>query len=156
MRHLAHVLRTLVTVNYSTANPLEAYYTSLEQKGGYMADRNRGDRGDYDYATYTYWWGAPWGLSDFDLYDYNNNWVLDDNEIADIVGDNIMGDPGITWSDSNAIQIDVKDGVVTLSGEVRNPRTKPLAYADAFWSTGVVDVNDNIVVKQRQRKQAQV
>ena len=104
------------------------------------------------YPGYTYWWNAPYGLNDLDFYDYNNNWVLDDNEIADIVRDNIYADPGITTSDSNNIKVAVDDGVVTLSGQVRNPRSKPYAYADAYWSTGVTDVVNNIRVKQAQRK----
>ncbi len=109
-------------------------------------------RDDYCYPG-CYWWGAPYGWSDYDLYDYNNNFILDDNEIMDIVRDNINADPGIPYSDENKIDIQVKDGVVTLSGEVRNPRTKPLAYADAYWSSGVIDVANNITVKQRTRKE---
>lgn len=101
-----------------------------------------------------YWWGAPAGLSDLDLYDYNRNFVLDDEEIADLIRDNIQANPFIPPSDVNSIAIDVKDGVATLSGTVRNPRSKPLAYADAFWSSGVVDVVSNIEVKERERKQA--
>jgi len=106
----------------------------------------------YDYGPYNYWWGVPMGWSDYDLYDYNSNFILDDNEITDIVMDNIASDPGITLSDQNKIEIDVKDGVVNLAGEVSNPRTKPLAYADAYWSSGVIDVVNNIKVKARQRK----
>jgi hypothetical protein len=111
---------------------------------------------DDDY--YDYWWGSPYGWSDLDLYDYNNNFILDDNEIKDIVWDNINADYGITMSDQNKLQIEVNNGVVTLSGEVRNPRTKPLAYADAYWSSGVIDVINNIKVsphKRRQRGQQQ-
>lgn len=101
-----------------------------------------------------FWWGAPSGWSDIDLYDYNSNFVLDDDEIADIVRDNIQADPFIPSSDVNSIAIDVKNGVVTLSGEVRNPRSKPLSFADTFWSSGVIDVVSNINVKERKRKQA--
>jgi len=32
-----------------------------------------------------FWWGAPAGWTDSGLYDYNNNYVLDDNEITDEV-----------------------------------------------------------------------
>jgi flagellar biosynthesis GTPase FlhF len=99
-----------------------------------------------------FWWGSPAGWTDLDLYDYNNNLMLDDNEIADIVADNIHLDPFIPLSDERNITIEVRDGVVTLSGAVRNPRVKPLAYADAFWSPGVVDVIDNIQVQPIQRR----
>lgn len=110
---------------------------------------------DYPDTLTDYWWNAPVGLSDYDLYDYNNNWVLDDNEIADLVRDNIFADPGISYSDANSIDIKVENGIVTLSGEVRNPRTKPLAYTDAFWSSGVIDVDNRITVKERVRKAAE-
>lgn len=107
---------------------------------------------DFDYLNYCYWWNAPSGVNDYDFYDYNNNWILEDNEIQDIVADNIYEDPGIPLSDFNNIKIEVKDGVANLSGEVWNPRTKPLAYADAFWSPGIIDVNSTIKVKQRKGK----
>lgn len=99
-----------------------------------------------------YWWNAPVAMSDYDLYDYNRNFVMDDDEIADLVKDNILSDPGITFSDGNRVETNASNGVVTLSGEVRNPRTKALAYADAFWSTGVVDVDNKINVKDRERR----
>ncbi|MFZ5376120.1 MAG: BON domain-containing protein [Patescibacteria group bacterium] len=109
---------------------------------------------NWDYGdTDSYWWGAPTGWTDYNLYDYNNNFVLDDNEIEDLVYDNIRTDPGITYSDADKISISVKDGVVTLRGEVRNPRTKPLAYADAYWSSGVTDVVNQINVRERKRRE---
>jgi hypothetical protein len=103
-------------------------------------------------APASFWWGSPTGWTDLDLYDYNNNLMLDDNEIADIVADNIHLDPFIPLSDERNMNIEVRGGVVTLSGTVRNPRVKPLAYADAFWSPGVVDVIDNIQVQPMQRR----
>ncbi len=110
---------------------------------------------DYDYMTTDYyWWGSPSGWSDYDLYDYNNNFILDDEEIEDIVRDNLAADPGITLSDQQQIEVTVKDGNVTLSGVVRNPRSKPLAYADAYWSSGVLDVKNEITVKPRKRRES--
>ncbi len=103
-----------------------------------------------------FWWGAPYGWTDLDLYDYNNNFILDDEEIADIVRDNIQANPFISSSDANNIAIDVKDGIVTLSGTVKNPRSKPLSYSDAFWSSGVKDVISNIEVVPPGRKEGQV
>lgn len=116
-----------------------------------MAQTQSRDSNDWYFVDY-YWWGSPNGWTDLDLYDYNNNWVLDDNEVADIVRDTIYADPYISLTDSNSIKVEVEDGIVTLSGKVRNPRTKPLAYADAFWSSGVTDVVSKIEVKKRQRK----
>lgn len=110
--------------------------------------------GDYDdWAPADFWWNAPYGWSDYDLYDYNNNFILEDNEIHDIVTDNIAADGGIPLSDQNKIEVKVKDGVVTLSGEVKYPRTKPLAYTDAYWSSGVIDVMNNLKVNPHKRRQ---
>ncbi|MGI5825950.1 MAG: BON domain-containing protein [Patescibacteria group bacterium] len=93
--------------------------------------------------------GAPYGVTDYtDFYDYNSNLVLEDNEIQDLVSDTIAADPYIPQSDVNAINVSVNNGVVHLSGTVRNRRSKPLAYADAFWSRGVVDVVSDIVVRE--------
>jgi hypothetical protein len=108
------------------------------------------------YPTATdFWWGCPTGWTDLDLYDYNRNFVLDDNEIEDLVKDNIAANPAITVSDRNRIDVKVKDGVVTLTGKVKNPRTKPLAYADAYWSSGVVDVNNKLEVTPMRRREEQ-
>lgn len=111
--------------------------------------------GPYWGATVPYWWGAPYGWTDLDLYDYNNNFVLDDDEITALVKDNIEADPFIPPFDTNNINVEVKNRVVTLSGTVKTPRSKPLSYADAFWSTGVADVISNIEVTPLERKKGQ-
>jgi hypothetical protein len=93
--------------------------------------------------------GAPYGVTDYtDFYDYNSDLVLEDNEIQDLVSDTIAADPYIPQSDVNAINVSVNNGVVHLTGTVRNRRSKPLAYADAFWSRGVVDVVSDIIVRE--------
>ena len=68
---------------------------------------------------------APWNL-DYDpaYYDYNYNYNLDDNEIADIVVDTLNSNPYIYRPDKESIVVDVKDSVVTLSGKVKNKRSK--------------------------------
>ncbi|HUV71706.1 MAG TPA: BON domain-containing protein [Clostridia bacterium] len=97
-------------------------------------------------------YGYPYGFVDYtDFYDYNSDLVLEDNEIQDLVSDTIAADPYIPQSDVNAINVEVKNGVVRLSGTVSSRRSKPLAYADAFWARGVVDVESNLVVKERGR-----
>lgn len=93
--------------------------------------------------------GPPYGVTDYtDFYDYNSDLVLEDNEIQDLVSDTIAADPYIPQSDVNAINVSVNNGVVHLTGTVRNRRSKPLAYADAFWSRGVVDVVSDIIVRE--------
>jgi hypothetical protein len=94
-----------------------------------------------------YFGGYPYDYTDF--YDYNANMILEDDEIKDLVSDNIAADPYIPQSDVDNVKVDVKDGVVHLAGSVRNKRSKPLAYADAFWSRGVVDVESDLQVEQR-------
>lgn len=93
-------------------------------------------------------WGVPTGWTDVSLYDYNQNQTLDDNEITDVILDNIEADPGIPLSDEHKIKVNVKDGTVTLTGDVSQPRTVPFAYADAWWAPGVKEVVNNIKVKQ--------
>lgn len=107
--------------------------------------------GGYGYGGYPYYGYGP----DFDytdLYDYNRNLVLDDNEIEDLVNDNIAANPYIPQRDVSSIGVKVENGVVHLSGTVRNKRSKPLAYADAFWSRGVVDVQSDIKIEERGRQ----
>lgn len=94
-----------------------------------------------------FWWGVPTGVPDVSLYDYNQNQVLDDEEIVDVIMDNIEGDPGIPLSDEHRIKVEVKNGIATLSGEVFQPRTVPFAYADAWWAPGVREVVNNLKVK---------
>jgi hypothetical protein len=72
---------------------------------------------------------------------------LTDEDIANIVEDNIRSDLTIPREDKKNIKIEVKDGIVDLSGTVRDRRSKPLSYADAFWSMGVLDVNSSIKIK---------
>ncbi len=104
--------------------------------------------------------GTPWGGGypypyDYtDFYDYNRDLILEDDEIKDLVSDVIAADPYIPQSDVSNIKIDVKNGVVRLSGAVRNRRSKPLSYADAFWSRGVVDVEGDIEVQEPTQKTA--
>lgn len=94
------------------------------------------------------WGGYPYPFDYTDFYDYNRNLILEDDEIKDLVSDTIAADPYIPQSDVSNIRIDVKNGVVHLSGAVRNRRSKPLSYADAFWSRGVVDVESDIQVEE--------
>ncbi len=78
---------------------------------------------------------------------------LTDEEIANIVRDNINSDPSIPASDKQSIKIDVSGGMVNLSGAVRDRRSKPLAFADAFWSMGVIDVNtDDLKIEELGKK----
>ena len=85
-----------------------------------------------------------WGVSGF--YGPVTTGVLDDSEIASYVKDNIDLDPYISVSDKNNIDVEVEGGTAILRGTVKNRRSKGLAYADAFWTAGVLDVENEIKV----------
>ncbi len=94
--------------------------------------------------------GAPWRPGpDFSYFDTTG---LTDDEIKNIVVDNIRSDPAIPRSDKESVKVEVSGGIVNLTGVVRERRTKPLAYADAFWSWGVSDVNSDIKIQTPQGK----
>ncbi len=106
-----------------------------------MADDNYDDFACYPSPYY------PW-------YDYYENvvWNLSDQDIADDVMENIAGDANIPMGDTKNINVDVTDGIVTLSGTVRRRRSKWAAFNDAYWIPGVIDVMNNIKVEKRKSK----
>ncbi len=75
-----------------------------------------------------------------------------DEDIADNVINNIDSNPYISRSSKDNIEVGVKDGVVTLSGEVKNRHDQFLAYADAFWSSGVVEVVNELKIREEPKK----
>jgi osmotically-inducible protein OsmY len=81
--------------------------------------------------------------------------VIDDAEIASYVRDNIDLDPYISVRDKNTIDVDVQGGTVTLSGKAMSRRSKGLAYADAFWAPGVLDVVNDVKVEEKPRPSAE-
>ncbi len=91
---------------------------------------------------------APW----IDMTYYGPDYVWTDEDIAFSVRDNIIANPYIRSSAKENIEIDVDAGVVTLKGEVKSKQDKFLAYADAFWTVGVVDVEDKIEVREPKKK----
>lgn len=81
--------------------------------------------------------------------------VLDDEDIEENVRDSIDLDPYITRGDKNSIVVDVSGGVAKLSGTVRNRRSIPLAFTDAFWAAGVIDVESTLKLEEMPRKPAE-
>jgi len=53
-----------------------------------------------------------------------------------------------SWVDANQVNVDVNDGVVTLTGTVDSWREKRAAGDDAWDTLGVVDVNNDLQVKR--------
>ncbi|MCL5411194.1 MAG: BON domain-containing protein [Patescibacteria group bacterium] len=81
--------------------------------------------------------------------------AIDDAEIASYVRDNIDLDPFIPTRDKNNIDVEVEGGVAKLSGTVNSRRSQFLAYADAFWSIGVTEVETNLQVAEQPSKPTQ-
>ncbi len=66
-----------------------------------------------------------------------------DTELKDEIKNNLVWDP---WVDSNRVQVEVRSGVVTLTGNVLSIFEKRAAGDDAWDSPGVVDVHNDLVV----------
>ena len=68
----------------------------------------------------------------------------DDEDIADAVWSNLQNDP---WLDVGRIEIEVEDGVVTLTGEVDDFLEARYAWDDAWESEGVRGVVNQLTVR---------
>ncbi len=90
-------------------------------------------------------WAAPGGMGPVMAPPTG---VLDDSEMASYVRDNIDLDPYISVRDKNNIDVDVSGGTAKLTGMVTSRRSKGLAYADAFWVPGILDVEDELTVQE--------
>lgn len=69
---------------------------------------------------------------------------LDDREIRRSVRQNLYGD---SWIDPDRIRVQVEDGVVTLAGEVDDYLEARYAWDDAWESTGVRGVINQLTVR---------
>lgn len=87
---------------------------------------------------------APW----IDTTYYSAPVVWTDKEVRLNVEDNLDANPYLTRHAKRNLEVDVDEGIVTVKGTVRNKKDKFLAYADAFWSSGVMDVDSDIEVKE--------
>ncbi len=111
---------------------------------------------DYDRNNYgpNYDWLYPSGWVYNDYYNNRgqyygvgpNNYTRSDDRIRDDVNDRLTWDGRIDASDVN---VDVNDGVVTLTGSVDRRWDKRIAEDDADDVMGVVDVNNQLRVRNR-------
>lgn len=76
-------------------------------------------------------------------------WIPSDDDLREMVEDNIEADPQLNARDRRNIGIVAARGTVTLSGTVRSRKAKFAAGSDAFWTFGVQDVRNELVVKER-------
>lgn len=74
----------------------------------------------------------------------------DDDEIRDDIYDELDDDPSIP--DNAEVKVDVKDGVVILTGTVRNRWTKDAVGRCAWETPGVHDVNNDVAITSRRRE----
>lgn len=70
--------------------------------------------------------------------------TMDDGEIREAVLENLFQD---SWIDPDRIDVDVQDGVVTLTGEVRDFMEARYAWDDAWETAGVRGVINNLTVR---------
>ena len=90
------------------------------------------------YGPYGYWnTYSPW-------YDYYDDWELTDEEIKDDVESSIGADPYLTRREIDNIDVEVNNGVVTLTGVVTKRSSKWVAFNDSYWVNGVRDVINKI------------
>lgn len=68
-----------------------------------------------------------------------------DAEIKDDIRNRLVWD---SWVDADQVNIDVKNGVVTLTGQVDSIVEKRAAGDDAWDTPGVLDVVNNLKVRQ--------
>ena len=77
------------------------------------------------------------------------SWTPTDQEIQDLVEDNVEGDTLVPGRDRRGMTVVVKDGVATLTGIVRSRTVKFAAGCDAYWTYGVREVRNDLVVRPR-------
>jgi hypothetical protein len=87
-------------------------------------------------------------------YGGNVQWTpMNDDELKYFVESVIDSDP-IVPPNSN-VDVDVNNGIVTLTGTVPNKRIKHAAGDDAWWLPQVVDVHNEIMVMPRRERAGQ-
>jgi len=90
------------------------------------------------YSTYSrYYYGS--------YSPYQSRMVRSDDEIRSDVRNRLTWD---SWVNADQIHIEVKDGVVTLTGDVDSIVEKRAAGDDAWDTPGVVDVVNNLKIRR--------
>ena len=90
---------------------------------------------DIAYARYYYGTYGP----------YSSRVARGDEEITSDIRNRLTWD---SWVNADQINIDVKNGVVTLTGDVDSAVEKRAAGDDAWDTVGVIDVNNLLHVRQ--------
>jgi len=95
------------------------------------------------------WSGRPPGAFPAPVWMYTER-VPSDEQISSMIYDALDADP-LVPPDSD-IKVDVKEGVVTLTGTVPNRMAKHAAGDDAWWVPGVLDVHNNVQIVRRHER----
>jgi osmotically-inducible protein OsmY len=66
-----------------------------------------------------------------------------DTELADEIKNKLVWDP---WVDANRVQVEVNQGVVTLTGNVPSIFEKRAAGDDAWDTPGTLDVHNDLMI----------
>lgn len=99
--------------------------------------------------THQYGWIAPHQV--FGVNPRAIPFPGNDDDIRIVVEDTVAAHPAVSRKDFDNIEVEVENGQVTLSGEVEDRRAKYHAYDAAFWNPGVVNVQNNITVREPER-----
>ncbi len=106
---------------------------------------------DYDYYYGDYPYGRfPYGSSTVGRFSGvgPRGYKRSDDLITDDINDHLTWDDRI---DATDIQVDVNEGIVTLTGSVETRRDKRIAEDIADDVAGVADVNNNLQIRNRSR-----
>jgi hypothetical protein len=76
-------------------------------------------------------------------------WTPGDQDLQEMVEDNIEADPQVPGRDQRAISVRAQGSTVTLTGTVRSRAVKFAAGSDAYWTYGVSEVRNELLVKPR-------
>jgi osmotically-inducible protein OsmY len=122
-------------------------FASTSSGYGSYDDQNYGDQnyGDQNYGTM----GRDSNFSDVNRADFSGrgpkNWRRSDDRIREDICETLERNPRV---DASEIEVDVKDGIVTLRGAVDNRRTKRYAEECIETCSGVKDVRNELSVDQ--------
>lgn len=133
--------------------PRPDYYKSDYERDYSVRNRHQGER---DYMNYSRSENADYSsfrddkfYSERDRGHYGKgpkNWKISDDRIKDQVSEALYRDYHVDASD---IDVDVKDGVVTLTGTVKSREEKRSAEESIENLSGVIDVHNRIRIMEK-------
>jgi hypothetical protein len=126
---------------YGNACAPVGFEGTMGQYGGGFGGYGPGYMGTYPMQQGFYGGGVPY---------QSIAGMPDDEDIEEMIFDSFDADPMVPYDAD--IDVEVQEGVVTLTGTVPNKRIKHAVGDDAWWIPGVVDVNNNLQVVGRKTR----